>query len=130
MEFTELFLAATIRIGTPILFAALGELVLERSGVLNIGIEGVMLNGAFFGFLAGWGTGSPLAGIFAAMAAGGLTTLLLGYMVLKLRADQIVVGMALNLVAFGLTGTAYLALQRNLGELGQIGTRRDSRPWL
>lgn len=122
MEFLEIFVAATFRIGTPLLLAAMGELILERSGVINIGIEGVMLCGAFAGFLAGWASGHPLLGAAASMLAGAALAGLLGVMVLRLRADQIVVGMALNLVAFGLAGTAYLGLQNALKHVGKSTT--------
>jgi len=111
MEFTEEFLAALLRIGTPLLLAALGELVLERSGVLNIGIEGVLLIGAFAGFVAGWASGSPLLGAVAALLAGAAWGALLAFMVLRIKADQMVSGMALNLVAYGIAGTAYQAIQ-------------------
>ncbi|MCZ7647576.1 MAG: ABC transporter permease [Planctomycetota bacterium] len=104
------FLEAVARVGTPLLLAALGELILERSGVLNIGIEGVLLSGAFFGFLAAWATGSPAAGALAALLAGALLAAALAFMVLRLKADSIVVGMALNLVAFGITGIGYVIL--------------------
>lgn len=120
MDFLDPFLAATLRNGTPLLLAAMGELILERGGVLNIGIEGVMLFGAFFGFLAAWATGSPLIGAAAAMLAGALLAAVLAGMVLRLKADQIVVGMALNLVALGVTGTFNSALQGWL--------RRQGRP--
>ena len=64
-------LEATARIGTPLLFAGIGEAVLERSGIINIGIEGVMLSGAFSGFLAAWYWQSPVLGAFAG-AIGGM----------------------------------------------------------
>lgn len=119
MDFLDPFLAATLRNATPLLLAAMGELILERGGVLNIGIEGVMLFGAFFGFLAAWATGSPACGAAAAMLAGALLAAVLAGMVLRLKADQIVVGMALNLVALGVTGTFNSALQRWLRAQGR-----------
>ena len=103
-------LQAGIRIGTPILFAGLGEVLLERSGIINIGIEGVMLSGAFSGFCAGWYWQSPLAGACAGMLGGALMMLVFALFVLRLSADQIVTGMAINLVALGLTGTAWLKI--------------------
>ncbi|MCW8131585.1 MAG: ABC transporter permease [Planctomycetota bacterium] len=114
MDDVLLFLAATLRIGSPVLLAAMGEAVLERSGVLNIGIEGVMLAGAFAGFVTAWSTGSPLLGAGASMLAGALVAAVLAFMVLRVKADQIVSGMALNLVAMGLTGSAYRALENHV----------------
>ena len=103
-------LGSTVRIGTPLLLAGLGELVLERAGMINIGIEGVMLCGAFGGFYAGWAWQSPLLGALAGAASGALFMLLFAGMSLLARAEQIVTGMALNLLAAGITGTAYAAL--------------------
>lgn len=113
MDLAQEFASAAFRIGTPLLLAAMGELILERAGVLNIGVEGAMLFGAFFGFVAGWGTGSPFIGAVAAMMAGALLGAMLAIMVLRVKADQIVAGMALNLVAMGVTGTAYRALENH-----------------
>ena len=71
MTETVLVLAGSaLALGTPLLFAALGELVSERAGIINIGVEGLMLAGAFAGFLACWSTGSPVVGMAAAAAAG------------------------------------------------------------
>ncbi len=112
MSDLDLALEAALRIGTPLLLAGLGEMLLERSGLINIGIEGVMLCGAFCGFLAASLTGSPLAGALAGAAGGVLLMLIFAALVLRFSADQIVTGMALNLVALGLTGTAYLAVTK------------------
>lgn len=110
MSETILLLAGSaLALGTPLLLAALGELVCERAGVINIGVEGLMLTGAFAGFLACWATGSPVIG----MAAAGLAAMLLGLVfavwVVGLDADQVVAGAALNILALGLTGVAYRA---------------------
>ncbi|HET6158620.1 MAG TPA: ABC transporter permease [Dongiaceae bacterium] len=96
-------LAAAVRIATPILFAALGELVAERAGVYNMGLEGMMLMGAFIGWLATYSSGSALLGLGAAMLAGVLLSLLFAFMVITLQIEQIVTGLALNLFASGLT---------------------------
>ena len=116
--------AAVLRIGTPLILAALGELILERSGVLNIGIEGVMLGGAFFGFWAGYASGSPYLGALAAMAVGAAFTLLLAALVLRVRADQIVAGMALNLVALGVSNTAFSIVKRGVTMAGNADNFR------
>jgi simple sugar transport system permease protein len=102
--------ASALALGTPLLFAALGELVSERAGVLNIGVEGLMLTGAFAGFLGCWATGSPLAGMAAAGAAATVLGLVLALWVVGLDADQVVAGAALNILALGATGVAYRAV--------------------
>jgi ABC-type uncharacterized transport system permease subunit len=96
-------LAATIRIATPILFAALGELVAERAGIYNMGLEGLMLVGAFTGWLGTYHSGSVLVGLGAAVLAGLIMSLLFAFMVITLQIEQIVTGLALNLLASGLT---------------------------
>ncbi len=102
--------ASALALGTPLLFAALGELVSERAGVLNIGVEGMMLTGAFAGFLGCWATGSPLAGMAAAGLAGALLGVVFAIWVVGLDADQVVAGAALNILAVGLTGVLYRAI--------------------
>jgi simple sugar transport system permease protein len=101
---------SALALGTPLLFAALGELVSERAGILNIGVEGLMLTGAFAGFLGCWATGSPLVGMTAAAAAAMLLGGVLAAWVVGLDADQVVAGAALNILALGVTGVAYRAV--------------------
>jgi len=96
-------LAATIRIATPILLTALGELVAERAGVYNMGLEGVMLMGAFTGWLATLESGSAIVGFAAAMLTGAVMSLLFAVMVISLQIEQIVTGLALNLLASGIS---------------------------
>jgi simple sugar transport system permease protein len=96
---------------TPLVLAGLGELVAERGGVMNVGIEGLMLVGCCAGFAAVACGGGPLGGLLAAMAAGAALAGVFAAVVVALRGDQIVAGMALNLFAVGATGTAYQALQ-------------------
>ncbi len=102
--------AAALALGTPLLFAALGELVSERAGVINIGLEGLMLTGAFAGMLGCWWTGSPLAGMAAACGAAALLGAVFALWVVVLDADQVVAGAALNILALGATGVAYRAV--------------------
>jgi len=96
-------LAATIELSTPILLAALGEIVAERAGVMNLGIEGIMLVGAFFGFWAVYATGVPAWGLFAALLLGGLLGLLMSFLSISLRADQVVSGLSLWILGIGLS---------------------------
>ena len=101
-------LSATLRSATPLTFAAIGGLFSERSGVVNIGLEGMMLTGAFF---AVWGadrTGSWITGLLIAMLAGGLLALVYAFFAIHLRADQIVGGTAINFLALGITGYLYI----------------------
>src|SRR5947207_3214021 len=100
----EGFLATGLVLGTPILLAALGELLVERTGVLNIGIEGVMLGGAFAAALGAYASGSAAWGTVAAAATGTCLALLFALAAVTLAADQIIVGAAINLLALGVTG--------------------------
>ncbi|MCE2390338.1 MAG: ABC transporter permease [Proteobacteria bacterium] len=100
------FAFAALRLSAPLGFAALGELVAQRSGVLNIGIEGMMLTGAFAAFAAGAATGSAPLACAAAVAAGTAMAGVFGAFAIGRRADPIVCGTGLNLLALGGTGTA------------------------
>ena len=95
-------LAAGIARGTPILFAALGEILAERAGVLNLGLEGMMLWGAMTGFAVTWKTGSPWLGLAAAVVATGLLALVHAFVTITLRADQVVSGLSLVFLGSGL----------------------------
>ncbi len=97
-------IAAAFRLGTPILFAALGEAVSQRSGVLNVGIEGIMLVGAFAGVWGAFVTGSPWLGLLIAMAAGLAMGALHALLCIYLRLDQIVAGIGLTVLGLGLSG--------------------------
>ncbi len=97
-----LILAAGVASGTVLLFAAVGEIFAERSGVLNLGVQGMMLIGAVAGFSAAVATGSPWLALIAAMLAGGLLSLLHGVVTIHLRADQVVSGLALTFLGTGL----------------------------
>lgn len=101
------FLIAAIRLSTPLLLAALGELVAERSGVLNLGVEGMMLTGALFGFLGTYYSGSLVIGWVAAMLAGALLALVFSYFAITLRCHQVIVALGINMLAIGGTGFIY-----------------------
>ena len=107
--------AATLRYATPLIFGALGGLFSERSGVINIALEGMMLMGAFFGAFGADKTGSWVLGLLIAMAAGALFGLLHALFAVSFRADQIVSGTALNLLAVGITGYLYVDIYGNQG---------------
>ena len=97
-------LAASITAGTPILFAALGELITERAGILNLGVEGIMLVGAVAGFISAYVTADPWVGIIAAMILGMLMALIHAFLTITLRANQVVSGLAITLFGTGLSG--------------------------
>lgn len=96
-------LESALRVSTPLLLAAMGGLISERSGVINIALEGMMLIGAFTAATVAWAAHSPWAGAFAAMVAGIALAVLYGFFVIRLRADQIVTGIAINMLVGGVT---------------------------
>ena len=95
-----------ITAATPLVFAAIGELVTEKSGVLNLGVEGMMLVGAVAAFATATVTGSYILAIFAAAAAGAVLALLFGILTLSLMANQVATGLALTLFGVGLSALA------------------------
>src|SRR5439155_147410 len=97
-----LILAGGIASGTVLLFAAIGEIFAERAGILNLGVEGMMLMGAVAGFSTTLTTGNPWIGLVAAMTVGGLLALLHAVVTIHLRADQVVSGLALTFLGTGL----------------------------
>jgi simple sugar transport system permease protein len=96
--------AAALRMATPLALAAIGGTICERSGVVNIALEGIMLIGAFFGTAAVLATGSPWLGVLAAVLAGVAISAVHAVASVNLRTDQVVSGTAINLLALGLTG--------------------------
>lgn len=96
-------LAGTVRIMTPILFAAIGELVTQRAGIWNMGVEGTMLMGAFTAYFVATSTGSIWLAVAAAMAAGGLMGLLTALLTATMRVDHFISGLGINLLVAGLT---------------------------
>lgn len=100
----EAILLTVITAATPLVIAALGELVTERAGVLNLGVEGMMIMGAVSAFAAAQITGSPYIGIMAGIVGGAAFSLLFGFLTLTLVANQVATGLALTILGLGLSG--------------------------
>jgi general nucleoside transport system permease protein len=116
-------LAPTIRYGTPIAYAALGETFSQRAGVINIGIEGVMLSGSCIGAVISLATGNVVLGFLAAIVGAMIVMTLIALLVLFLKADQIVVGVGLNLGALGITTIVAKRIGSDLTNVPAL------RPW-
>lgn len=95
------FLAAAVMAGTPLLFATLGEIITQKAGHLNLGVEGLMSMGAIVGFVVGLNTYNPLLAMFGAIVAGGLGSLLYAFLTVTLRANQTVCGLTLTIFGGG-----------------------------
>jgi general nucleoside transport system permease protein len=112
--FLVAWLSASLRLATPVLMAALGETFAERSGVLNLGLEGTMLLGALASFLTSYRTGMVWTGLLVAAVAGIAVNLFLAWMYVSVRASQVVTGLVFNVLALGVAGTIYrMALGRS-----------------
>jgi general nucleoside transport system permease protein len=103
-------IAAMFVFATPLTYGALGGIFSERSGIVNIGLEGMMLMGAFWGIWGADKTGSWVTGVLIGMLSGGLLGFLHGVFSIHLRADQIIGGTAINLLALGITGYAFIQI--------------------
>lgn len=126
MGMTEAILLTIITAATPLLIAALGELVVERSGVLNLGVEGMMIVGAASGFAAAILTGSTVIGILAGIGAGMILAAIFAALALGLAANQVATGLALTILGLGVSGLIGSEF---------VGARRDALakidlPWL
>ncbi|HZS29888.1 MAG TPA: ABC transporter permease [Gaiellaceae bacterium] len=111
--FTADLIAQVLVFATPLTFGALGGMVSERAGVVNVGLEGMMLMGAFWGVYGADKGGNWFVGILVALAAGGLFALIHAYWAIHLRGDQIISGMAINFLALGVTGYFFEQLYGN-----------------
>ena len=103
IEHVAELLVLTLAAGTPLVYAALGELIVEKSGVLNLGVEGMMLVGAVSAFIVAASSGSAWLGVVAGTVAGALLSLVFGMLVLTLLANQVATGLALSLFGVGLS---------------------------
>ena len=111
MEMLIPILAAAVRSGTPILYATLGEIITEKAGILNLGLEGIMLVGAYTGFAATYKTGNPWIGVIAAFLIGGLMAAIHAFITITLKGNQVVSGLALTMFGTGassLLGRSYI----------------------
>ncbi|AQS61528.2 hypothetical protein AGRHK599_LOCUS1515 [Rhizobium rhizogenes] len=104
MDMLQAILLTVITAATPLVIAASGELVAERSGVLNLGVEGMMIMGAVCAFAATHMTGSPYLGILAGIASGAVFSLLFGFLTLTLVTNQVATGLALTILGLGVSG--------------------------
>ena len=111
------WLAAGVRLSGPLLLAALGEIYAERSGVLNVGIEGTILIGALASYLAAVATGSAAVGVLAAIAAALVASLFLAFFYVVVQASQVVVGIVFNVLALGLASVIYRAAMGDVPRL-------------
>jgi general nucleoside transport system permease protein len=111
--FTASLIASMFVFSTPLVFGAIGGMFSERSGVVNIGLEGMMLMGAFWGVYGADKGGSWVVGLLVAMGVGGLLALVYAFFAIHLRADQIVGGTAVNFLAVGITGYFFIQLYNN-----------------
>src|SRR5215470_12840436 len=107
LPFFVTWLAGSVRLGGPLLLAATGEIYAERSGVVNVGIEGTILLGALASFLGAYATGVAWMGLPAALTAGLISNLFLAWMYVTVQASQVVVGITYNLMVLGLSSYLY-----------------------
>lgn len=127
MEELSYFLAATVRMATPLLIAALGLATAERAGMMNIGAEGIMLVGAFAGYAATRLLGSYWYGVLVAILASMLLITLFAVVTISCKTEQVVVGAAINMLGAGITSVVYRKLFYRVGE-GISGMMVESFP--
>lgn len=126
LNILSILFASTVRSATPLIFPALGGTFSEKSGVVNIGLDGMMTVGAFTAVLLSYKTGSPWLGLFGAMIVGGLFGLLLAFLSIHFKANQVVVGTAINILAASLTTFLLVEIW---GKPGQTDNVNYFMPW-
>ena len=121
--FLTALLAGAVTAGVPLLLAGLGEQISEKAGILNVGIEGYMLAGAYAGFLTAFTTGSVPLGYFAGAAGGAVAASVMALLCVRLALNQVVVGIAITLAAEGLTGLLHnVQFSRSYSRLPAVGS--------
>lgn len=110
VSFLTAFLSAAVRLAVPLIYAGLGEIFAEKAGILNIGMEGVMLSGAFFSFAGAWLSGSLFIGLLCGMLGGLAVSMLHALLSIRLAKDQSVSGLALNMLMLGVTSFLFKLL--------------------
>lgn len=126
LNILSILFSSTVRSATPLIFPALGGTFSEKSGVLNIGLDGMMTVGAFTAVLLSYKTGSPWLGLIGAMVVGGLFGLLLAFLSIHFKANQVVVGTAINILAASLTTFLLVEIW---GKPGQTDNVNYFMPW-
>lgn len=121
-------IASALRLATPLIFASLGGVFSERSGVVNIALEGIMIMGAFFAILAMEFVSSPWIAVIAAMVVGVLTSLLLGVLAINFKANQVVAGVAINLLAGSLTAFLLEMVWHRSGQTDPVANALTRNP--
>jgi general nucleoside transport system permease protein len=129
-ELFAVFIGSSLRLAVPLLLAGTGELVSERAGVLNMSIEGMMLTGAFAAAVGAWATGNPLIGLLICVLAVLPVALLQSALSNTLRANQIVTGIGINILALGATTLAYREIFGARSREQIPGLSKWSPPWL
>ncbi|MEG1857714.1 MAG: ABC transporter permease [Pseudoflavonifractor sp.] len=122
VAFITTFLSAAVRMALPITYAALGETISEKAGIINVGIEALMLSGAFFSFVTLYYTGSMLLGFLGGILAGVAFSMLHAFLAVYLRQDHTVSGVALNFFALGITSFLFGIMVKQVGSLPQTAT--------
>jgi simple sugar transport system permease protein len=124
------FIGSGLRLAVPIIFAATGEMLSERAGVLNLSLDGMMLIAAFAAALTSWATGSPLTGVAVAVIAATSIALVQAFLSVTLRANQLVVGIGFNILALGATTFMYREIFGPLSRDPIPGFAQLNLPWL
>ena len=121
-------IASALRLATPLIFASIGGVFTERSGVVNIALEGIMIMGAFFAILGTYLTGSAFVGVLFAIVMGIATSLILAVLAVHLRADQVVAGTAINMLAAALTAFFLEIVWHRSGQTDPVGQSLTANP--